>query len=88
MPSTTKLPTYVPLWKGKVKADKDLEATKSALQTPLLTNGITFEGPPLGRVPTLKFEDCDLANHENFPHLTTQILMIQKLEGLVITLEP
>lgn len=88
MPSTTKLPTYIPPWKGKVKATKDLEPTKSALQTPLLPDVINFEGSPLGRVPTMKFEDWDLADSEKFPHMGTEILMKQKVEGLVIMLEP
>jgi len=48
MPSKTRLPTYVPLWKGTTKILKDLKATKSALQTPLLLNGIMFEGMHLG----------------------------------------
>ena len=46
VPSTAKLPTYVPSWKGKVRADKDLEAAKSELQTLILPNDITFEGLP------------------------------------------
>jgi len=48
---------------------------KSALQTPLLPDGITFEGLLLGCVPTLKFEDWDLANSEKFPHLKMASLM-------------
>ena len=44
----TKLPTYFPPWKGKAKVPKDLEAMKSALKTPLLLDGIMFEGIPLG----------------------------------------
>jgi len=75
MPSVTKLPTYVPPWKGKVSTTKYLEATKSVLQTPLLPNDITFEDPPFSRVPTLKFEDWDLVDSEKFPHLTMEILM-------------
>lgn len=88
MPFATKLPTYVPLWKGKVKAAKDLEAMKSVLQTPLLPEDITFEGPPLGWVPTMKFNDWDLADSEKFPHMTMERLMKQKVEGPVIMLEP
>lgn len=46
--SVTRLPPYIPAWKGKAKVPKDLEATKSVLQTPLLPNYIRFEGMPLG----------------------------------------
>lgn len=88
IPSARKLPTYVPSWKGKVKVPNDLEATKSAFQTRLLHDGINFEGPPLGQVPTMKFEDWDFVDSENFPHMATEILMKQKVEGLVIMLEP
>jgi len=48
---------------------------KSALQTQLLPDSITFEGLPLGLVPTLKFEDWDLADSKKFPHLVTESLM-------------
>jgi len=67
--SVTKLPAYVPLQKEKAKVPKDLDETKSLLQTPLLPNGIMFEGTHLGQVPSMKFEDWDLADRENFPHL-------------------
>lgn len=55
--SVTKLPTYVPPSKGKTKVLKYLDETKSSLQTPLLPDGIVFEGMHLGRVATMKFED-------------------------------
>ena len=42
--SMIKLPPYIPPWKGKAKIVKDLEATKSVLQTPLLLDEIRFEG--------------------------------------------
>ena len=64
MCTISKLPKYVPPWKGKAKIPKDLEATKSTLQTPLLPNGIRFEGSSLGRIPTMKFKDWDLADSE------------------------
>lgn len=51
----TKFPSYVPLWKGKAKVPKDLDESKSSLQTPLLPNDIIFEGTHLGRVLNLKF---------------------------------
>ena len=38
-------------------------------------------------MPTLKFEDWDLADSEMFLHLATESLMKQNLEGPVITLE-
>jgi len=55
--SVVKLLAYVPLQKGKTKVPKYLDAIKSSLQTPLLLDGIIFEGSHLGRVPTTKFED-------------------------------
>src|SRR5277367_6230335 len=86
--SVEKLPEYVPLQKGKTKIPKDLDATKSTLQTPLLPDGIVFEGSHLGRVPIIKFEDCDLMNSKMFPHLETESLMKQSTQGPVTTLEP
>lgn len=79
--SAVKLPAYVPLRKGKTKVQKDLDATKSSLQTPLLPNGIIFEGTHLGRIPTIKFEDWDLTNSEKFPHLEMETLMKQNTKG-------
>jgi len=73
--SAKKLPAYVPPWKGKTKVPKDLDETKSSLQTPLLPNNIVFEGTHLGHVPTMKFKDWDLAIREKFPHLKTGNLM-------------
>jgi len=69
---------------------KDLDNSKSPLQTPLLPDGIIFEGTHLGRVPTLKFEDWDLADHEKFPHLVTAQLIMpkQNIRAGVIELEP
>ena len=46
--TVAQFPEYVPQWKGKVKVPKALNATKSALQTPLLSNGILFEGSAVG----------------------------------------
>ena len=57
---------------------KDLDETKSSLQTLLLPNNIMFEGTHLGCMPSLKLEDWDLANHEKFPHLETRNLMKPK----------
>jgi len=42
------LPPYISPWKGTTKVPKDLEATKSTLQTPLLPDEIRFDGMPLG----------------------------------------
>lgn len=86
--SAAKLLEYVPPQKGKTKIPKDLDAKKSALQTPLLPDGITFEGLLLGRVPTVKFEDWDLTHSEKFLHLETKNLMKQNTEGPTIMLEP
>lgn len=44
----TKFLAYVPLRKAKAKVPKDLDETKSSLQTPLLPKNITFEGTHLG----------------------------------------
>ena len=79
---------YVPPRKGKTKVPKDLDKTKSSLQIFLLPDGIVFEGTHLGHVPTMKFEDWDLTDHEKFPHLETGNLMKQNTEGVVTTLEP
>lgn len=75
MHSVTKLPNYVPLRKGKAKVPKDLEETKSLLQTPLLLDGIMFEGTHLGHMPSMKFKDWDRVDHKKFPHLETGNLM-------------
>jgi len=88
MCAVTKLPKYVPPRKGKVKLPKDVDTVKSALKTPLLLNEILFEGSVLGHVPTMKFEDWDLADNEKFPHLETSQLMKQSKEGVVTALQP
>ena len=74
----TKLLAYIPPQKEKEKVPKDLDKSKSSLQTPLLLEGIIFEGMHLGRVPRLKFQDWDLADHKKFPHLETAQLMKPK----------
>jgi len=66
---------------------KDLDETKSFLQTPLLPDDIMFEGMHLGRVLTMKFEDWDLTGHKKFPHLEIGNLMKQNTTGVVTTLE-
>lgn len=65
-----------------------MDTVKSALKTPLLPNGILFEGSVLGCVPTMKFEDWDLVDNEKFPHLETSQLMKQSKEGVVTALQP
>jgi len=86
----TKLPEYVPSWKGKVKVSKDLDERKRSLQTSLLLDDIIFEGMHLRRVPSLKFEDLDLANHDKLAYLVTKHLMNPKkhTKARVIELEP
>lgn len=79
----TKILEYVPPQKGKHKVPKDLDATKSALQTLLLPSGILFEGSALGCVPTMKFEYWDLVESETFPHLQTKNLMKLSKDGSV-----
>ena len=73
--SVEKLPEYVPPQKGKTKIPKDLDATKSSLQTPLLLDDTVFEGMHLGHVPTMKFENWYLTDSEKFPHHETRNLM-------------
>ena len=67
----TKLLAYIPPQKGKAKVPKDLDESMKSLHTPTLLDDTIFEGTHLGRVPGLKFEDRDLADHEKFPHLET-----------------
>jgi len=44
----TKLPMYVPPWKGKARVPKDIDESKSFLQTSLLLDGIFFLWIALG----------------------------------------
>lgn len=83
-----RLPAFVPPQKGKAKVPKDLDETKSSLQTPLLLDGNMFEGTYLGHVPTMKFEYWDLTDREKFPHLENENLMKQNITRVVKTLEP
>lgn len=76
----TKLLEYVPLCKGEAKVQKEIDESKSSQQTPLLPDDIAFEGPHLGWVPVLNFEDWDLADHEKFPHLATEQLMRRRID--------
>jgi len=46
-----------------------------------------FEGTHVGYMPTTKFEDRDLLDHEKFPHLETGNHMKKNTTGVVITLE-
>ena len=71
----TRLPGYVPLCKPKTKVPKDIDESKTPLQTPLLPNEIVFDRLRLALVLLLKLEDWDLADHEKFPHLVTEQLM-------------
>lgn len=50
----SKLLEYIPPCKGKVKFHKDSDAGKFLLNPSLLSEGITFEGPRLARIPYLK----------------------------------
>lgn len=85
-----KLCTYIPPCKGKEKVPKDLDESKSSLQTLLPLDDIIFEGMHLGQVPSLKFEDWDPVDHKKFPHLETVQLMKPKKNTAVgvIELEP
>ena len=44
----TRLPEYVPSCKGKAKVPKEIDESKSSLQTSLLPDDIFIEGPHLG----------------------------------------
>ena len=78
---------YIPSRKEKAKVPKDLDSAKSALQTPLLPDGIVFEGTHLGCMQPVKFEYWDLADHEKFPHLETGNLMKQNTAGIATMFE-
>lgn len=54
---------------------KDIDESKTPLQTPLLSDDIVFDRPRLAQVPLLKLEDWDLVDHKKFPHLETKQLM-------------
>lgn len=71
MDPISKLLDYTPPRKGKVNITKDPNIEKFLIHTPLLPKSITFEGLRLARVPHLKMEDIDFADHERFPHLVT-----------------
>jgi len=86
----TWLSEYVPLHKPKSKFPKDIHENKTPLQTPLLSDEISFDGLRLAWVLILKLGDWDLAHHEKFPHLETEQLMHHIIEtnmGMT-TLEP
>ena len=71
----TRLLEYVPLCEPKTKVSRDINESKTPLQTPLLLAKIVFDRLCLARVPLLKLEDWDLADNEKFPHLATKQLM-------------
>jgi len=49
------LPPYISPWNGTTKVPKDLETTKSTLQTPFILDEIRFDSLPVGRVLNIKF---------------------------------
>ena len=70
---------------------EDIQPTRSATKLPAYVpprKGKTKVPKDLGHVPTMKFEDWDLAKYEKFPHLETKNLMKQNNVGVVTTLEP
>lgn len=67
----TRLPKYIPSWKGKANIPRDSDSRKFMVSTSLLPEKIPFEGTLLGCIPTLKMEDRDLVDHKKFPHLVT-----------------
>lgn len=66
---------YNPPQKGKTKVTKDPDPGKFWVDTPLLLEQVTFEGPKFAYIPLLKMEDWDLADHEKFLHLATHKYM-------------
>lgn len=58
-----------------MKVPKDPDVGKFVLNTPLLLENITFEGPRLVQIPHLKMEDWDLVYHERFSHLEIENYM-------------
>lgn len=71
----SKLTDYIPPCKGKMKVTNDPNVEKFLIHMPLLPESITFEGMYLAQIPHLKIEHWDLADHERFPHLTTENYM-------------
>lgn len=71
----TRLPKYVPLWKGKVKVMKVLDSENFTISMPLLPKQVPFEGPWFMCISLLKIEDCDLVDHARFAHLATEKYM-------------
>jgi len=86
----TQLSKYVPPCKPKSKVPKDIDESKTPLQTPLLLDEIAFDGSCLARVLVLKLENWDLVYHEKFPHLAIEQLMhhIIDTNTRMIGLEP
>ena len=86
----TRMLEYIPLCKGKAKVSKDIDESKSSLETSLLLDDIVFEGAHLRRVSMLKFEDWDLVEHEKLPHSAMAKLMHQNINvsARMIELEP
>ncbi|CAA3018923.1 Hypothetical predicted protein [Olea europaea subsp. europaea] len=85
-----RFPEHVPTCKPMSKVPKDIDESKTPLQTPLLLEEIVFDDPHLARVPILKLEDWDLVDHEKFLHLVTEELMhhIIDTNTRMTTLEP
>lgn len=85
----TKFPNYIPPCKGNAKVTKDPDSNKFVISTPLLLEEVPFEGLHLARIPLLKMEDLDLANHDRFPHLVTAnyVKHIYYVDSGVIVLE-
>jgi len=50
----TKILTYIPPWKGKVKVTKDPNLGKFKISMSLLLEEVVFEGVILTRIPMLK----------------------------------
>lgn len=71
----TRLPIYIPQWKGKVKVMKDWDTEKFTVSMPLLPEQVPFEGTRLARILLLKMKGYDLAYHTKFPHLVIEKYM-------------
>lgn len=81
-------PKYAPPSKGKAKLLANLDEVNSIIIAQSLPKVVLVENSVIGYVVTMKFEDWDLVDIVKFPHLATDELMDQKIEGTVTTLQP
>ena len=58
------------------------------LQTPLTPGEVPIIGDPCGRIHEVKFEDHDLADHDAFPELASELYFDTIYEDDGITIVP